>query len=415
MGADFGSLLASARDPRAPFSDEDMARLAAMGTPCVEAACVLGNRSALSNILANQADLGQFRFTATSCLSYACASPLCLHSWRHVSALLSCVEQLLDGDPVLSGLEEGPGGLSEALLLALEAGNPALAILLQRKGATLSAEDKLSYLGRVREGVPYPLAEALARSYANKFPPMVGAAIENHDLDNPMTLASVKLPNVLGGDANLWSAVSWRPYMTSSVFPRRLSLLHALAEHGPASLFSEYLALGGSVDACDADGFSVYRSAVRAGNFEVGELLLGHGATNDATLLDWVVGRCRNNDDVEVERLLRCGDLKAADFTLANIAPLFQAACSGSADRVELFVRAGWPVNARDSAMATALHGAAWHGHVEIVRLLMERGANQRITDGVYAETPLQWALDGARHAGSAGVRHHQTIELLTA
>ena len=40
---------------------------------------------------------------------------------------------------------------------------------------------------------------------------------------------------------------------------------------------------------------------------------------------------------------------------------------------VHLMLGAGWPVNARGKHGATALHFAAWHGNLEMVRHIMER------------------------------------------
>ena len=43
----------------------------------------------------------------------------------------------------------------------------------------------------------------------------------------------------------------------------------------------------------------------------------------------------------------------------------------------------------------TALHWAAYGGHSEIVRLLLERGADARIRDHPWHKTALGWALYG--------------------
>jgi len=74
---------------------------------------------------------------------------------------------------------------------------------------------------------------------------------------------------------------------------------------------------------------------------------------------------------------------------------------------------AGWPVDVRRSG-ATALHFAAWHGNVEMVREILKHGPPLEVADTSYNNTPLQWALHGSknsweRHKGD----YAATLELL--
>ncbi|MFL5240781.1 MAG: ankyrin repeat domain-containing protein [Gemmataceae bacterium] len=50
-------------------------------------------------------------------------------------------------------------------------------------------------------------------------------------------------------------------------------------------------------------------------------------------------------------------------------------------------------------AHSTPLHQAVWSDHLEVVRLLVERGARLDIRDTVYQSTPLGWAVYGGRTA----------------
>ena len=49
-------------------------------------------------------------------------------------------------------------------------------------------------------------------------------------------------------------------------------------------------------------------------------------------------------------------------------------------------------VNARDDDGATPLHQAAWEGDVELIRRLLEAGADPSLTDARFGSTPLEWA-----------------------
>ncbi|MEZ5287332.1 MAG: ankyrin repeat domain-containing protein [Vicinamibacterales bacterium] len=60
---------------------------------------------------------------------------------------------------------------------------------------------------------------------------------------------------------------------------------------------------------------------------------------------------------------------------------------------------------------STPLHQAVAAGHIDVVRLLVERGARIDLEDTVYHATPLAWAEHGGHRAiadylrGRAGTR----------
>ncbi|OOZ38758.1 hypothetical protein BOW53_14270 [Solemya pervernicosa gill symbiont] len=56
--------------------------------------------------------------------------------------------------------------------------------------------------------------------------------------------------------------------------------------------------------------------------------------------------------------------------------PLHDAAMRGDANKVIALIKAGEPVDARNSEGATPLHWAAFKGHVDVAKLLVARGAD---------------------------------------
>ncbi len=80
--------------------------------------------------------------------------------------------------------------------------------------------------------------------------------------------------------------------------------------------------------------------------------------------------------------------------------PQHEAALKGDSEALVALVRAGAPVNVRESVnQGTPLHVAAFHGHFEVVRSLVGAGANINARDGD------RWtALSHARDQGFPNV-----------
>ena len=78
-------------------------------------------------------------------------------------------------------------------------------------------------------------------------------------------------------------------------------------------------------------------------------------------------------------------------------ADLFEAARTGDRARVAALLDAGISVNTATKYGVSALGFAAERGHFEVVRLLVERGADVTIADSFYGSRPLDFALRGGR------------------
>jgi ankyrin repeat protein len=94
--------------------------------------------------------------------------------------------------------------------------------------------------------------------------------------------------------------------------------------------------------------------------------------------------------------------LPAAD-PAARHAALALAAQHGHADVVRLLLDAGEDPDRYNPeghhSHSTPLHQAVWADHLEVVRLLVARGARLDIKDTIYGGTPLEWAVHGGRTA----------------
>ena len=67
------------------------------------------------------------------------------------------------------------------------------------------------------------------------------------------------------------------------------------------------------------------------------------------------------------------------------------AGSDGDLDRVKAAVSGGEDIDGRDSEWNTALHEACRKGHVDIVKYLLDNGANTELTN-IFDRTPLYLA-----------------------
>jgi ankyrin repeat protein len=118
----------------------------------------------------------------------------------------------------------------------------------------------------------------------------------------------------------------------------------------------------------------------------------------------------RTPDSLRLALAASCGDAETADRLLAARPGLatrlseheqqliVSAAEANRTDAVRLMLAVGWPVNARPARGASALHWAAWHGNVEMVREILKYGPTLDLDDGQFGAPPLGWAAHGSRN-----------------
>jgi ankyrin repeat protein len=85
---------------------------------------------------------------------------------------------------------------------------------------------------------------------------------------------------------------------------------------------------------------------------------------------------------------------KKARTTVTDPAALHAAAGQGHVDVVRWLLDSGADVNVRATtgSKGTPLHTAAWAGHLDVVKLLVERGGDVRAVDEEHRTTPARWA-----------------------
>jgi hypothetical protein len=171
----------------------------------------------------------------------------------------------------------------------------------------------------------------------------------------------------------------------------------ALGAGAPTEVIELLLFHGANPAAPGPDGRSPYRLATAADRDDVVELLERHGARDDRTTVDLLLGACRRADRETAMRLVGENSGLPGRLTASEAATIVTAAEAGDAAAVEVMLDAGLRIDAREGGHgATALHAAAHAGSVETVTLLLARGADIEARDATFTANALEWAIVGS-------------------
>ncbi|MGH2410982.1 MAG: ankyrin repeat domain-containing protein, partial [Chloroflexota bacterium] len=164
-----------------------------------------------------------------------------------------------------------------------------------------------------------------------------------------------------------------------------------------AELIELLLRYGGDPNAPGRDGRSPVQMAARQGRTEVVEMLKQSGARDDRTETDDFLSACMQADRTGAKELLSRSPELLSRLTDEDHGALVTAAGTGNVEAVRLMLAFGFPVNVRaGDDGGTALHAATVCGAVDIVRLLIEAGADLEARDATWDSSPLVWATVGS-------------------
>jgi ankyrin repeat protein len=148
------------------------------------------------------------------------------------------------------------------------------------------------------------------------------------------------------------------------------------------------------------NGRTPYEEALRAGNHAVAEYLLEHGAKkveldrNETFALACITGR-------RAEALAQLADDPTMLEKLGHrgrVDLIHRAVDAGRPDGVRLIVELGVDVNGmvpNSGLDRSPLHSATIGGNLEMVKLLLDLGADPGLCDPTYHSTPIGWAYHG--------------------
>ena len=189
--------------------------------------------------------------------------------------------------------------------------------------------------------------------------------------------------------------------------------LHQAVMRGRSlKIFMLLLRYGANVNATRSDGTSVYFLAKRYGRDDIVEELEKHNVNVDIPEhQQLVVDIVNGNRDLAFAMVDSNPDLLQA-ILKEDPHLLCDLGRTGNGDAIRLALDLGLPITCSDDQGFTALHWAAWHGHIEATKILLEKGAPLE-QENNYGGTVIDSAVWGYANSDGLGQNADAIIRLL--
>lgn len=138
---------------------------------------------------------------------------------------------------------------------------------------------------------------------------------------------------------------------------------------------------------------SVYQAAAKGGDADVLRLLMDL-SSSEAKL----IAACWLHDGETVASLKAQHADIAENLSEVDRNEIAHAARNNDTQAALLMLEAGLPVLARGQHRGTPLHWAAWHGNLDLVRVLLRSNPPLEDTENDFHATPLGWATHGSEN-----------------
>jgi ankyrin repeat protein len=402
---------------------------APLAAASVHAAAALGDRDALERYLERDASSRDATHRGWTPFVYVCASPINRLSARHSAGLLDCARLLLDRgvDATASTPEPGdPASAVPAVMRAIKNANAPVMMLIQQRAATsdgglppATTDDLRTHMAAMMQQRP-PWADAFKEYFQRPdVREQMKAGIEEwkqrHEIPSDLhALHSPRAPRVPPILESVMPGLLARGYDTMAPGTDGRTTFHRLAASSSPEIIALALDHGANLHVRDDDGFTPLATAVRADNREVVDLLRSRGASDaEVTDVDRFIGACAGADLTRARQIVERDPSVLDKLGVGDYDVLIRAAAADDTNVVRTMLDARVDPNGVSHSGATALHLAAWHGHAEIVRLLLAAGARRDIADTTYHTRAIDWAKHGSVHCRDAAEEYEAIINAL--
>jgi ankyrin repeat protein len=177
----------------------------------------------------------------------------------------------------------------------------------------------------------------------------------------------------------------------------------------------QLVAHGADVMRRRADGATPHTLAETYGNHDIAVWLLEHGSKDELSPLERFIAACARADRPAADAMLRENPALRTDLRHEHHLMLHRPAESGNVAVLETMLACGFDPGAKDKENVTALHRASMAGYPDAVRVLLTHAADVRALDGMFAATPLVWAVEGRNSRKDPRADHVAVARLLIA
>jgi ankyrin repeat protein len=191
--------------------------------------------------------------------------------------------------------------------------------------------------------------------------------------------------------------------------------LHVAARRWSLDMTEKLVEHGADVTRRRSDGATAHTLAEMFGNHDIAQWLLAHGAKDELSPLERFVAACARADRTAADAMLQENPALRTDLRNEHHLMLHRPAESGNAAVLETMLQCGFDPNAKDPQNVTALHRAAMAGSADAVRVLLAHSADVNAADGMFAASPLVWAVEGRHSRKGPHVDHVAVARLLIA
>jgi ankyrin repeat protein len=325
---------------------------------------------------------------------------VCYSRWHHLdpsraSGMADVARVLLDSgaSPNTNNGARPHHGYRSALHGSVVANNPVLTELLLERGAQASDRESLYHAAGHRDHACLDLLLAHGAAVSGTW--AIEVAVHADD--------SVGVTRLLKA-----GAASGEP-----VHQLAASALPDAAATASSETVVALLRAGADPQSRDSHAVSALRRAVRAGNRDAASRLLDQGASDDITDIDRFLSACMGGDRSAAEQLLAERSDLSDQLTDDDRAAIVDAAGSGAPGVVALMLDLGFSPHDRNEFGEQPLHTAAYRGNADVVRLLIDAGANLDARDANFDATPLGYATVGSGECVGQPGHWIETLQLL--